>query len=144
MESNKKPYGQQYGVSMTYSEELDSFTTIHQKCILSFKKNGGWMEISEVPGTLNVTCTSSDTQPKVYTVSGTFRVAYASEANQQLLDEYSKRGCILMYHTGGGNTKVAGTKANPLTLKYDTVDGFDGYEVTISGTQTTPESFITE
>jgi len=142
MEKNNKPTGEQYGVSLAVVDELKAFTTIHQTAIVSFKNNGGWEALEEVPGTLVVISTPSDGINKIYSISATFRIAFSTIVNQATLDRLSKQGLILRYNTGGGKIKIAGTKSCPLRFKFSTVEGFDGYECTLTGTQTQPESFM--
>lgn len=144
MEKNNKPTGMQYGVSLALVDEISSFVRIHNLTIVEFKKNGGWIAIPEVPGTLSVTCTESDNSGSLFTITGKFRVAFDTQINQQQLDDLRPYKMILRYNTGGGKEKISGTKAYPVSLRFSTIEGFDGYECTVSGTQSYPESFINE
>jgi hypothetical protein len=48
----------------------------------------------------------------------------------------------MQYTTAGGQQRIAGSKMYPLLIMINEPEGFDGYEITVSGTQTDPECFI--
>jgi hypothetical protein len=143
MNTNEKVYSEPHGVKLAFADDFNSFVTIHGKFYGIFKKNCNWYSIPETPGTLKPSVIQdSASKTPLYAVSHKFRVSFASIENRNELNIF--RGCrlIMQYTTAGGQQRIAGSKMYPLFIMINEPEGFDGYEITVSGTQTDPECFI--
>jgi hypothetical protein len=141
MNKNNQPYSVDRNVHLALDEEFNTTGTMHNQFFCDFKKSCNWHPVPEVPGTLSVTCTQLEGN-KLHRVEASFRVSFASLENSNELDFYRGNAVLLKYDSAGGKTKVAGTKMHPLTVVISEPEGFDGYEIKLSGTQDRPESFI--
>jgi len=142
MKKNSNPYSEPCNIKLVFSSDFSSFTIIHGKLMGFLKSQKDWTAIPEVPGTLKPSVTSNGLKPALYTVNIVFRVSYATAENQQELERWTRAKVIAQYTTGGGQQVVAGTFAHPLTFSFSQPEGFDGYECTLTGTQTQPACFI--
>ncbi len=141
MNKNNQPYSVDHNVHLALDEEFSATGVMRNQFLCEFKKSCNWHPVPEVPGTLNVTCTQLDEKP-LYQIEASFRVSFESIENSCELDFYRGNTVLLKYDSAGGKTKVAGTKMHPLTVVISEPEGFDGYEIKLSGIQDRPESFI--
>jgi len=142
MEKNNKPYSDSSSLKLAFSTDFHSFTVIHHRFHGYFGSNKNWIAIPEVPGTLKTSVASDGKKTPLYSVNIKFRVAYDSEANRIELDKWTASRVLATYKSASGKDMVAGTKSSPLTFSYSKVEGFDGYECTLTGVQITPECFV--
>lgn len=142
MEKNNQPFSQPCNARLAIADQLNSLVTVHNRCLFNFKTNCGFMEVPEVPGTLQVSCIQRVASPMVYDVQASMRVAFSSLDNSTELDVFRGQQVILLYTSGGKAQKIAGTKSHPLEVSISEPEGFDGYEITLTGSQNNPESYI--
>lgn len=143
MEKNAQPFSEPYGVKFAFTEDLSSFVMILGKVYTNFKPDRNWHSIPEVPGTLKPTTTPSDASKNpVYSISHRFRVSFASIDNRNELEQYVGRPIIMSYTSAGGKQRLSGSKQYPLYISVAEPEGFDGFEITVTGVQTFSECFI--
>jgi len=143
MNTNEKVYSEPHGVKLAFTDDFKAFGTIRGRFFGTFYKNGNWYSIPETPGTLKPSVMQdSASKTPLYAVSHKFRVSFASIENRNELDIFRGRGLVMQYTSAGGQQRIAGSKMYPLLITINEPEGFDGYEITVSGTQTDPECFI--
>lgn len=141
MKRNTSPYSVARDVQMELASEFRCTGAMHNRFFCEFAKYGSWHAVPEVPGSLSVSCVQVE-QKQLYQVDASFRVSFAELDNRNELDYYKNGNVILMYKSAGGQQKVCGSKAHPLSVTISEPEGFDGYEIKLTGTQTHPETFI--
>ena len=142
MEKNNQPYSRPHGVKIAFCNDFNSFAILNGKFLGAMKQSASWNEISEVLGTLQPACTPNAAgKNPLYTFIAKFRVAFASESNHKKLMKYIGKDIVMRYTSAAGQERLAGTKENPLSFNFTEVEGFDGYECTVTGIQKIPESF---
>lgn len=146
MEKNSKPYTEPHDLRLAFASDFESFVVIRSQWYGTFAANKNWQNIDTVPGTLKIGVASNAEKTTTYTSSITFRVSYDTLENQIKLENWCNKGVsegvVASYTTGGGQQKVNGSKTYPLKFTYSKVEGFDGYECTLTGVSTTHECFI--
>lgn len=143
MEKNNQPFSRPHGVKIAFVRDFNSFTIVNAKFVGTMKPTASWQDITEVRGTLQPSCTPDATgKTHIYTFIAKFRVAYSSQLNHKKLMKYVGQDVIIRYTSAAGQERIGGTKENPLTFTFTEVEGFDGYECTVTGIQKTPEAFI--
>lgn len=142
MEKNNKPYSEPHNLQLAFASDFNSIAIIRNRWYGNFKPDKKWISIPEVPGTLKPSCISNELTPPIYTINTKFRVSYESEENQREIESWTKGGVIARYCTGSGKEKVSGSMTHALTFSFSKVEGFDGYECTLKGSGTSPESFV--
>ena len=143
MEKNAQPFSEPHGVKFAFADDFNSFTIVGGKFYGTFKKNCTWHDVPEVPGTLKPSTNQSDaSKTPLFVVSHVFRVSFASLNNRNELNRYLRRGIIMRYTSAGGQERISGQKATPLLISISEPEGYDGFQITVTGTQTDPECFI--
>lgn len=140
MKKNTSPYSVKRNVYMAIADNMHATGVMHNIFFCEFKKYCDWQKVNEVPGSLIVSC--NELQDNTYQIDVVFRVSFSDPENRVELDVFRERDIILKYDSGGGKTKVAGTKMYPLRIAISEPEGFDGYEIKLTGIQNRPESFI--
>jgi len=142
MEKNTLPYSEPRAIRLAFASDFASIGAINNKWFGNFKKDKQWISIPEVPGSLKTSVPSDGLKQATYAVNIKFRVSYDCEENRREIESWSKEGVVATYISASGKAMVAGSKAYPLTYSYSKVEGFDGYECLITGTQPNAESFM--
>lgn len=142
MNKNTSPYSMPSGVQLAYADDFSVFVIIKGQFYGSFKGNKGWHPVPEVPGTLSPGNESDGAKNPIYTVNIQFRVSFSEIGNRNELEKFIGRGLVCRYVSAGGQHKLVGSKQHPLSLSLSEPPGFDGYEITLKGSDTQPESFI--
>ncbi|HLP03838.1 MAG TPA: hypothetical protein VK152_00275 [Paludibacter sp.] len=140
MKKNNQPFSRPRGVKLAFTGSFNSFLVHKGKFFGSLKQTEKWHEINEVPGTLTTSCIPDE--KGLYAVSVKFRVALADESTTNELNRYTNNKLVMRYTSAAGLGRLLGTKENPLRFTFSEVEGFDGYECTLTGMQKVPESFI--
>jgi hypothetical protein len=142
MEKNNNPYSAPNSLRLAFASDFASMGAIHNRWFGNLKNGKTWISVPEVPGSLVPSCVSDGKKPPLYTVNIKFRVSYDSEENRREIESWVTSGVVATYISASGKAMVAGSKMHPLTFSFSNVEGFDGYECTLIGTQTTPETFM--
>lgn len=142
MDKNNRPYSAPHSLRLAFASDFASMGAIHNRWFGNFKNRKAWISVPEVPGSLLPGCASDGKTPPLYTINIKFRVSYDSEENRREIESWTTEGVVATYISAAGKAMVAGSKMHPLTFSFSKVEGFDGYDCTLAGIQTTPESFM--
>ena len=141
MEKNNQPYSQPSNLRLAFSTDFASFVVVQNKFYGNFKMNKDWRSVDIVPGTLKASCLGRAESSELFDINVSFRVSYASANNQLEMENWAKYKVIVLYTSASGLEKIAGTKEYPLKMVISNPDGFDGFECSLTGIQTTAECF---
>ena len=142
MKKNNSPYSEPHSLRLAFGSDFASIGSIHNRWFGNFKPRKAWIAVPEVSGSLKPLCASDGKIPALYTINIKFRVSYDSEENRREIEGWATEGVVATYISAAGKAMVAGSKSYTLTFSFSNVEGFDGYECTLTGTQTTPETFM--
>lgn len=142
MKKNNTPYSRPHSVKLSFAADFTTFAFLHGRIFYKLYNNKDWFSIPEVPGSLDVSVTQPDPRLRLHEVNAKFRVSFAELDNFNELMPYIGPGLVLSYTSAGNQVRCVGTKQEFLTMSMNEVPGFDGYEITLIGKQSTPEGFI--
>jgi hypothetical protein len=129
--------------SIASPDSFSLFAIVKNLCVYQFNKFGKWTDLSDVPGTLTLSCDENkENGLTTYDISGEFRVKNATAKNSTLLALIGERKAIIKYKSGTGEIRIAGTKKYPLTFTVSEPSDFEGYVCRFTGKQNTPLAFI--
>lgn len=142
METTNRPISVKCNVSAAPPECFSLFAIVKQICVFRFAKFGKWISLSDTPGTLTIACNERNENKKsVYEIAGEFRVKNATPKNTTYL-QLLANGAVIMYKSGNGKMRIAGTKQYPLKFTLSEPNDFEGYVCSFTGITSTPIAFV--
>jgi len=142
----KKPsiYGNNCSVEIIPVSFIESLDIENSLASILLKQGVETYPIDAVSNTINPSVIIQHADAgDIYSVSLSFRISYINAETTMLLQTLKGYGSLLAkYRTPGKEMMLMGTDQYPVFLTYTNPENFDGYEVTLSGTQDTPPAFI--
>lgn len=142
----KKPsvFGNNCSVEIIPVFFLESIFIYQSTATIKLKDGYEGFLIDTVANTIDPNINNQDTDAgTIYNVSLSFRIAYTNPDTTIMLQTLKNYGSLVVkFRTPGKRTLLFGSIEYPVRLTFSTPSNFDGYEVTLTGTQDLPPAFI--